>query len=143
MELGVFERSPKHPTLQKPRSGKGLSYEILDPPPSSAVTVLLLAAERRKNLAHGVSRGSGVVFVAGAPAGAKEGCLRVVADFSVAPNGALALNLPWHPRLSPWATFYRCSAANGKDWHIKTAKVEIRGRRRITAALLPPPTQWP
>ena len=66
----------------------------------------MAASERRKKIAHGASRGV-VDKREQAPSGAKE-------NFRIgfaAPTGAWMIFVNLNPRLKPWATIGRCSAA--------------------------------
>ena len=99
-QVHSFRRKARpHPGL--PAGGLGRVFVIFFPPSP--------APEVRKLVAHGVSRGSRAQTQQ-APAGAKELDRFLIRDRSVAPVGAELSNDPI-PRLTPWATFGRCSAA--------------------------------
>lgn len=108
-----FQRSSKD---QAPRGGGAM--DVVWSATASVTHRVSPATELRQTVAHGVSRGS----VSGDARAAEQRQNRswVVASqaASAAPLG-LAPCPPFDPRLTPWATGFRCSAAPAADWSLE------------------------
>ena len=79
-------------------------------------------AEHRKKVAHGVSRGLGGTERR-APEGRKKACRELKPKESAAPAGAFQRRHN-NPRLTPWATLCRRSAAFGKARRLNLGSVD-------------------